>query len=182
MKLIKKITALLLASLLAIGSTVPVFAETIDAGTETTIIDTANKPETEITDADSSKPETSIIENERDEDKPESNVDLSDIDYTPVDLTGYIRWDGKAKMLDGKNYYVTDTVKVSKHFAVPENSTLVMTPGSTLTVYKSKTFRIKGRLLIEPKATLTVSGNFITNQDAAMENYGDIKATVSSKV
>ncbi len=182
MKIIKKITALLLASLVAFGSAVPVFAETIDAGTETTIIDTTNRPETEVTDADSSKPETSIIEQQEEQTKPETNVDLSDIDYTPVDLTGYIRWDGKAEMIDGKNYYVTDTVKVSKHFAIPENSKLVMTPGSTLTVYKSKTFRIKGRLLIEPKATLTVSGNFITNKDAAMENYGDIKATVSSKV
>ena len=183
MKILNKITALLLASLIAVGSAVPAFAENpAEAGTETTILDTAdNKPETSIIDADSSKPETSIIE-DKEEDKPQSNVDLSDIDYTPVDLTGYIQWDGKAQMIDGKNYYITDNVKVNKHFAVPENTRLVITPGSTLTVYKSKTFRIKGKLLIEPKATLTVSGNFITNNGAAVENFGTLKASVSSKV
>ena len=183
MKILKKITALLLASMLTISGPVCTYAEnTAEAGAETTIIDTTdNKPETSIIDAELSKPETSIIQENEDK-KPETNVDLSDIDYTPVDLTGYIRWDGKSEMIDGKNYYVADTVKVSKHFAVPENSRLVITPGTTMTVYKSKTLRIKGKLLIEPKATLTVSGNFITNNGAAMENFGTIKATVSSKV
>lgn len=183
MKLIKKITALLLASIIAVGSAVPAFAEnTAEAGTETTIIDTADRPETSILDADSSKPETTIIEENNEDNKPDSNVDLSDIDYTPVDLTGYIRWDGKAEMINGRNYYIADSVKVNKHFAIPENSRLVVTPGSTLTVYKGKTLRIKGKLLIEPKATVSVSGNFITNSGAAMENFGTIKATTSSNV
>ncbi len=182
MKILKKITALLLASMLTISGPFAAYAENAaGAGTETTILDTTNKPETSIIDADSSKPETTIIE-ENEEKKPETNVDLSDIDYTPVDLTGYIRWDGKTEMTDGKNYYVADTVKVNRHFSIPENSRLVITPGATMTVYKSKTLRIKGKLLIEPKATLTVSGNFITNNGAAMENFGTIKATVSSKV
>ncbi len=181
MKILKKITALLLASIIAVGGPATAFAATDEAGPETTIIDTADKPETAVTDMDSNRPETSIID-EGESSKPSSGVDLSDIDYTPVDLTGYIQWDGKTEMISGKNYYITDTVKVSKHFAVPENSRLVITPGATMTVYKNKTLRIKGRLLIEPKATLTVSGNFITNKGAAMESYGTIKATVSSKV
>ncbi len=183
MKIIKKITALLLASLIAAGSAVPAFAENdAEAGTETTIIDTTdNKPETSILDADSSKPETTIIE-ENEEDRPENNVDLSDVNYTPVDLSGYIQWDGKAEMIDGRNYYISGSVKAKKHFAIPEHSRLVITPGSSLTVYKGKTLRIIGKLLIEPKATLSVSGNFITNDGAAMENFGTIQASVSSKV
>ncbi len=179
MKILKKITALLLASIITVGSPAAVYADNT-AEAETIITDMAEKPETTILDT-TEKPETTILE-EQEDSKPESGVDLSDIDYTPVDLTGYIQWDGSAEMISGKNYYITDTVKVRKHTAIPENSKLVLTPGSSLTVYKNKTLRVKGSLLIEPKSTLTVSGSFITNEGAATECFGTIKATVSSRV
>ena len=107
MKLFKKITALLLTAVLTFGGTASAFAES----SETAIIDTTEKPETAVIDSDKN-PETGVI-NEGDG-ADSSGVDLSDIDYTPIDLTDYIRWNGKTEMEQGKNYYVDGTVKITK--------------------------------------------------------------------
>ncbi len=170
MKIAKKITALLLTALIALSCGIPaaaVSAAPSAAGTETTIIDVTNKPETSILD-------------EFYAELPPSGVDLSDTEYAPTDLTGYIKWDGTSAMLSGRNYYVDDTAKITKNTTVPENTTLVLTSGASMTVYKDRYLNIKGRLLVERDAVITSSGKLYVNTDAALECYGTIKATLSS--
>ena len=175
MKLLKKAAALALACVIALGTTTSALA---DNG-ETSVIDVSDKNETSVIDADNSKTETEIITGEEKSDNS-TNVDISDIDYTPIDLTDYEKWNGKTDMEKGKNYYIEGTVKITSIRTVPEGSRLVLTPGSSLLVYKGKTFRVKGSMIIEPKATLTTSGKMQFYKDSAVENYGTVKGTVSS--
>ncbi len=177
----KKAISLLLAAMLAAGSSATAFAEVSApsaAGNETTIIDAPDKPEIGVTDTDSTKPETSIVDPE--ESVETGGVDLSDIDYTPIDLTGYEKWDGKTAMEEGKNYYIEGAVKPKKTYTVPAESTLVITPGSSLTIYKGKTFKVKGNIIVEPKSTFTISGTVTFGKGSAFENYGTVKGTLSS--
>lgn len=170
MKIAKKLTALLLTAVIALSggmSTAAVSAAPSAAGNETTIIDVTNKPETSILD-------------EFYAELPSSGVDLSDTEYAPTDLTGYIKWDGVSAMQSGNNYYITDSVKLKKTVTVPENSTLVLASGSSVILYKDKFLNIKGRVLVEKGAEITSSGKLYVNTDAALECYGSIKATLSS--
>lgn len=170
MNIMKKITALLLTALIALSCGIPaaaVSAAPSAAGTETTIIDVTNKPETTIIE----EPEAEL---------PSNGVDLSDKEYSPADLTGYIKWNGTTPMVSGRNYYITDTVKILKTVTIPENSTLVLTSGSNVLVYKDRFLNIKGKLLIEKNATVTCSGKLYVNADAALECYGTIQTTLSS--
>lgn len=207
MTVTKKITALLLAAAVSIGSAVSAYAE---EGGETSILDPSlttggqnsetslldpndntggQDPETSVigtdTEADGQKPpETEVIipDEETEEQKPESGVDLSDIDYTPIDLAGYEQWDGKAKMVEGTDYYISGTVKISKNFSLPKGSRLVITPGSNVTIYKDRNVILRGNVVIEPKATLALSGTLTLSSGASLENYGTIQTTVSSVV
>lgn len=169
MKILKKLTALLLTAVITLGgmSAAAVSAAPSAAGNETTIIDVTNKPENTVLD-------------EFYAELPSSGVDLSDAEYKPADLTGYIKWDGKSAIESGKNYYITDSVKITKTVTVPENSTLVLTSGASMTIYKDCFLHIKGKLLIEKDAEILSSGKLYVNTDAALECYGTIKATLSS--
>lgn len=188
MNMLKKITAVLLAAALCAGTALQTFAVETPTENGTAIIDIGEKPETAIIDPsvkpDDSTPETSATapEDDVEEQKPESGVDLSDIDYTPIDLTGYEKWNGKTKLQAGKNYYISGKVKISKNFTLPKDSRLVLTPGASVTVYKDRKANIRGSLIIEPKATLSMSGSLTLFSGASIENYGSIKATVSSVV
>ncbi len=170
MKIMKKLTALLLTALISISCGIPVAAVSSApsaAGTETTIIDVTNKPATEVLE-------------EFHANLPSSGVDLSDAEYTPTDLTGYLKWDGSSAMQAGKNYYISGSAKILKNAVVPEGSTLVLTSGSAMTIYKERALNIKGRLLIEKGASLTSSGKLYVNTGAALECYGTMSATLSS--
>lgn len=180
MKIVKKLTAMLLASVLMIGSTTAAFAQTAESpnSSETTIIDMTEKPETSVIDSDKN-PETTVVDDEELA-KPEGGIDLSDIDYTPIDISGYEKWNGKTDMETGKNYYISGTVKLNKTRTVPEGSKLVLTPGSTLLLYKDKTFKVRGSMVIEPKSSFTASGKVHFYGGSTFENYGTVKGTVSS--
>ena len=178
MTLLKRAAALFVAAAMALsgltafaeGETGESLPETASA--ETTVIDSGERVETEIIDPDD-------VEGSG---KPESGVDLSDKEYEPIDISGYTEWDGKTKMQPNANYYIAKTVKLKKSFTLPLGSTLVLCSGSKLVVYKGNGFTVKGRMLVEPDATLTVSGKFVVNAGAGFECYGGMSATKSSSV
>lgn len=178
MKLLERAAALFVAAAVTLsGLTAFAEGETGEslpeaAGTETAVIDSGERTETEIIDPDD-------IEGSG---KPESGVDLSDKEYEPIDISGYTEWDGKTKMQPNTNYYIAKTVKLKKSFTVPLGSALVMCSGSKLVVYKDNGFTVKGRMLVEPDASLTVSGKFVVNAGAGVECYGYMSATKSSAV
>lgn len=141
----------------------PVETAIIDIGTgsETSIIDPADDVESQV---------------------PESGVDLSDTEYTPIDISGYTEWDGKTKMLSGTNYYIKSAVKPRKNFSVPEGSSLVICSGAELVIYKDVSFGVRGSVVVEPSAKITVSGTYTVYSQASTEVYGSFAATKSSTI
>ncbi len=197
MTLIKKITALIAAGAMSFGCLTTVFAENSllselpqDPPTsETTIIDpnidenpnnseTGESPYSESSESGESGEESSETADSR----PDSSVDLSDTEYTPIDISGYTEWDGKTPMESGQNYYISKSAKVSKKFSVPEGSTLVVCSGAELLIYKDNAFGVRGKLISEPDSKITVSGTLTIYANAGLETYGTFNTTVSSTV
>lgn len=197
MTLIKKITALIAAGAVSFGCLTTAFAENSllpelpqDSPTsETTIIDpnidenpnnseTGESPYSESSESGESGEESSETADSR----PDSSVDLSDTEYTPIDISGYTEWDGKTPMESGQNYYISKSAKVSKKFSVPEGSTLVVCSGAELLIYKDNAFGVRGKLISEPDSKITVSGTLTIYANAGLETYGTFNTTVSSTV
>ncbi len=197
MTLIKKITALIAAGAVSFGCLTTAFAENSllpelpqDPPTsETTIIDpnidenpnnseTGESPYSESSESGESGEESSETADSR----PDSSVDLSDTEYTPIDISGYTEWDGKTPMESGQNYYISKSAKVSKKFSVPEGSTLVVCSGAELLIYKDNAFGVRGKLISEPDSKITVSGTLTIYANAGLETYGTFNTTVSSTV
>ncbi len=196
MTLIKKITALIAAGAVSFGCLTTAFAENSllpelpqDPPTsETTIIDpnideNPNNSETGETYSESSESgESGEESSETADSRPDSSVDLSDTEYTPIDISGYTEWDGKTPMESGQNYYISKSAKVSKKFSVPEGSTLVVCSGAELLIYKDNAFGVRGKLISEPDSKITVSGTLTIYANAGLETYGTFNTTVSSTV
>lgn len=144
--------------------TTPVGAETSDSSSEPTD-ETSESSETDESTEDH---------------MPQSGVDLSDTEYTPVDIGGYTKWDGKTKMEEGVNYYIDSKVKVKKKFTVPQGSEFVVCGGASLLVYSGGSFGVKGNMVVEPEGTVTVTGTFTVYGGGGVENYGSYGATKSS--
>lgn len=203
MTIIKKITAFIAAGALSLGCITTAFAENelipeLPPNSETTIIDPSidgnsgtetgeatgesseSRESTESSESGESaqSPESS----ETNESKPDSGVDLSDTEYVPIDISGYTEWDGKTPMVEGQNYYISKSAKVSKKFNVPKGSTLVVCSGAELLIYKGKSFGVRGTLIAEPKSKITVSGTLTVYAEASLETYGSFNTTVSSAV
>ncbi len=196
MTIIKKITALIAAGALSFGCLTTAFAENSllpelpqnPLTSETIIIDPniEEDPGTQTGEAplaESSVSSESTTESlETGDSRPDSSVDLSDTEYTPIDISGYIEWNGKTPMEEGKNYYISKSAKVSKKFSVPEGSTLVVCSGAELLIYKGNSFGVRGKLISEPDSKITVSGTLTIYADAGLETYGTFNTTVSSTV
>lgn len=173
MKLFKKITSLFLAAAVATGISASAFAEN-------TIIDSGNRQETSIIDIDT-KPETEIID-EDDSQQPESGVDLTDTDYTPIDISTCEKWDGKSKMQSGTSYYISDSIKTGKNVTVPADSTLIICGGASLTFYVGGELRIRGSVIVEPDAKLATSGKLTVYKEAALDCYGELAVSKGAAV
>jgi len=171
MKLMEKITALLLACTLAISSGASAFAVTeapSAAGTETTIIDT-NAQESDRTESDKDI-------------QQDGSIDVSDTNYTPIDLTGYIKWNGTMPLISGKNYYVADDLKINKSVTVPKDTTLVITKGYEIIVQSKGTMNVKGTIITEPSSDLCITGKMRFYPESAFDCYGKIRSTKSSTI
>lgn len=155
----------------------------IDAGqdNETTIIDAGNTTETTV--IDTGDTETTIIDPEdgtAGTQEDGSGLDVTDEQYQPIDLSTYTQWDGKTKMLAGENYYISGKVSPRSDISVPAGSRLVVTEGAKLVVYKGRTMKIRGIVTVEPNAQVIASGTVSVYEKGGVENYGELKGSVSS--
>lgn len=194
MTIIKKITALIAAGALSLGCITTAFAENTllpetPPNSETTIIDPVTDESSDSSEtgepaesAESGEVSESAESTETGESPPDSSVDLSDTEYTPIDISGYTEWNGKTPMEEGKNYYISTSAKVSKKFSVPAGSTLVVCSGAELLIYKDNSFGVRGTLISEPDSKITVSGTLTVFADAALDVYGRFNTTVSSTI
>lgn len=170
MKISKRITALLLSAAIAISGGISAAAEnTAPAapGNETTVLDVSKKSETTIMDE-----LTAALG---------GNIDISDTEYTPIDLDGYTVWDGTQKLQAGKNYCITGEARIYSNTTIPEGASVVIAEGGSLKIYTNRTLNVKGKLLVEKNGELLNSGTLYINSTAAFESYGTVKATLSSR-
>lgn len=194
MTIIKKITALIAAGALSLGCITTAFAENTlipetPPNSETSIIDPITDESSDSSEtgesaesAESGEVSESAESTETGESPPDSSVDLSDTEYTPIDISGYTEWNGKTPMEAGKNYYISTSAKVSKKFSVPAGSTLVVCSGAELLIYKDNSFGVRGTLISEPDSKITVSGTLTVFADAGLDVYGTFNTTVSSTI
>ncbi len=160
MKLIKKLTALVLAAAVSLSCSVSALAENeVVTVPQTTTETTAEPAETETS---------------------RSRADITDSSYTPIDVSTYQRWDGKTKMQNGVNYYIDSDVGIVANTSLPADSTLIVQSGAQLTLYKNYKMYIRGRLVIEPSATMISSGELNVYTGGGFDNYGTYKGSVSS--
>ena len=194
----KRITAAALAALTLISYSPKAFAEQqnetviIPISEETKVIpdgtDAAN-----VTDSSGSD-ETSVIStgentgasiidpDEKENFSAGSGFDLSNCIYEGTDVSGWTQWDGKTRMVSGKNYYIDGKVSPRSNFTVPAGSRLLIRSGGELVIYKGKTINIRGKITVEPDAVFTISGTSSLYKNSGIENYGTIKSTLSSEL
>lgn len=189
MTFIKRAAAAALCAVMLAGSTLSAFAEeggagiVIDPGSETTVIDTGSTDPGETSVIDTGSSETTIVDpdgGENTKDNSRSDLDVSDEQYSQIDLSGYTQWDGKTKMVSGTNYYIEGKVAPRQNFTIPRDSRLVVKTGAKLVLYTGKSMNVRGIITVEPDAELIASGTLTIYERAGIENYGALKGSVSS--
>ncbi len=161
MKLFKSLTAAALAATLLFSCCTAVYAD--------------NELVT-VPSQDTSAADTKTEEQE----PPSSTANITNTEYTPIDITNYIQWDGKSKLLSGANYYIDGKVGITSNVNIPAGTTLLLLAGSETILYKTYKMYVRGRLIIEPSATMTVSGDLNVYSTGGFDNYGIYKASLSS--
>lgn len=189
MTFIKRAAAAALCAVMLTGSTMAAFAQAGSPPVGAELIDPTSSPGipvgengTETTIIDTGTPETSIVDPDQGErSDPGSGLDVSDEQYQEIDLTDFVKWDGKTKMVSGTNYYIEGKVAPRSNFSVPKDSHLVLKSGSQLIIYKNKLVNIRGIVTVEPDAELSASGQLTIYDNGGIENYGTVKGSVSSE-
>ena len=104
--------------------------------------------------------------------------------YTPVDIGGYTRWTGSEPLKENTNYYIDSVVKISKdtNVTLPVGSKMILCAGAELQIFVGGSFQLRGDMLIEPDARVTVSGTFSIAAGSLLEAYGSFSSTKSSTV
>ena len=116
--------------------------------------------------------------------KTENTLDIYAEEYTPIDKTKLVKWNTADKPAENTNYYIDSAVKIPKDATVsfPQSSTLYLCEGANLQIYADAKFYFYGKMIVEPKARMTVSGMVNFKEKSAVANYGTIVSTSSSTV
>ncbi len=167
MKFYNKLLSLIVAAVFAASCSVAAYAdnELVTIPQQTTV--SAEQPTTDNNTTDEKEAE-------------HSSADITGGSYQPIDTSSYLKWDGKTKMLSGSSYYIDSDTGIASNVNIPANSTLVIKGGSKLTIYKGYKMYVRGRLVIEPSATIVSSGDFNIYSTGGVDVYGTFKGSVSS--
>lgn len=97
-----------------------------------------------------------------------------------TDENGYIKVTEETVPEENENYYIDDVVEIHEGIMFPESTTLLLKKGAELQLYAGGTADIRGTLVIEQGARVTVSGTFFARD--RVECNGEFAATKSSDV
>lgn len=149
MKILKKAAALIVAAMISLSTVTAAFAQS----SESAVSDGAHKPD--------------------------STIDISDTDYTPIDKTRYVKWNVGDKPAENTKYYIDGTVKIPSNQIIefPKGSTLVVCEGADLGIYAGTSLNIGGTMIVEPNARITLTGKLSVKAGAGFANYGTIVST-----
>lgn len=116
--------------------------------------------------------------------KTENTFDIYAQEYTPIDKAKFVKWDTADKLEENTNYYIDSAVKIPKDTIIsfPQTSTLHLCEGANLQIYADAKLYMYGKMVIEPRARLTVSGMVNFKEFSAVANYGTVVSTSSGTV
>lgn len=155
MKVLKKISLLLMAAVLAVG---------FSAANITTAI------------ADDDKKAEQIAE------KPDILARYGSAEYEETDTSRFKRWNGISELSDGRSYYISRELELrgEADVTLPKSSALLIKSGAKLIVYDESALTVKGKIIIEPGGQLIVSGKLVASPESEIECYGTFAATPKS--
>ncbi len=67
-------------------------------------------------------------------------------------------WDGKSPLSSDWTYYISDNVTVSGSFSLPENSTILLKEGASITVSENSSLETLGKIFVEDGASVIIRG------------------------
>ncbi|MGN0610373.1 MAG: GH25 family lysozyme, partial [Ruminiclostridium sp.] len=85
-------------------------------------------------------------------------------------------WDGSSALVSGRNYYISDSVTLDGSFTVPEDTSLTVLSGGSITIPRGMTLTQNGNIIIENGASLIISGILSLNSGSSL----CIEGTLSS--
>lgn len=152
MKLLKKISLLLMAAVLAVG---------VSSANITTALAEGEAESVEKTD---------II------------AELGNAEYENIDSSRFKRWNGVSELSYGQSYYIDRDVELRGEALaeIPKNTTLLIKSGGRLIVYDESRITLGGKIIIEPEGKLIISGKLVAEPNSSIDNYGDFAATPKS--
>ncbi len=97
-------------------------------------------------------------------------------------------WDGRTQPAADRTYYISDNITVNGNFYLPQNSTIKLKDGGSITVAKGSSFETKGTVSVENGASFIVAGelniadssdfnvkgSFSSGEDSKLSIKGDI--------
>lgn len=155
MKMLKKISLLLMAAVLAVGFSA--------ANITTAIADDEKKEE-------QSAPRADIL------------AEYGNAEYEEIDTSKFKRWNGVSEFTDRQNYYIYHELELrgEADLTLPKNSALLIKSGAKLIVYDESALTVKGKIIIEPGGQMIVSGKLVASPGSEIECYGEFSATPKS--
>lgn len=99
-----------------------------------------------------------------------------------IDENGYVKVTEETVPENNASYYIDDVVKIYDGIMFPESSTLLIKKGAELQLYAGGIADIRGTLVVEQGARVTVSGTFRAAESSKVECNGEFAATKSSEV
>lgn len=162
MKIIKKLTLLLIAAAIAVGAS---SANITTAAAE-------SEPRSKA---------PSEAQNETAQ-KPDIIAEYGNAEYEASDSSRFRRWEGDSELFPGRSYYIDGDVELRDNadVTIPENTTLLIKSGGRLIVYDESRITLGGKIIIEPEGQLIISGKLVAEPNSSVECYGAFAATPSS--
>lgn len=93
-----------------------------------------------------------------------------------------VEWDGKSKMVVGKNYTVSKTVKVSGSYTIPKGVTLTIKKSGVLKLNSSATLNVNGTLTLNSGSNINVSGTLNENASGKINISGTLTGAAGGKI
>lgn len=91
-------------------------------------------------------------------------------------------WDGQSQPAADRTYYISDNITVNGDFYLPENSTIKLKDGASITVAKGSSFETKGTVNVEDGASFIVAGGLSIADGSDFNVKGSFSSGDDSKL
>lgn len=91
-------------------------------------------------------------------------------------------WDGESMLASDWTYYISDNVTVRGNFSLPENSTILLKEGASITVSENSSLETLGQLFVEDGASVIVKGDLNIANGSQLSVKGSFASSDSSQL